>query len=187
MPSSHLTLCRPLFLPPSIFPASRSFHMSQFFSSGGQSIGVSASASGLPMNIQDWSPLGWTGWISAVQETLKSLLQLHSWKPSTLWNSAFFIVQLSHPYITTGKTIALTKRTFVVKVMPLLFNMLSGLVINFLQMSKCLLLSWLQSPSAVILSPPPPKIMSVTVSTVSASIYHDGTRCHDLSFLNVEF
>ena len=93
------------------FPASGSFKMSQFFTSCGQSIGVSASTSVLPMNIQDWPPLGCTGWISfAVQGTLKSLLQHHSSKASILWCSAFFIVQLSHPYITTGKTIALTRR-----------------------------------------------------------------------------
>ena len=95
------------------FPASGSFHMSQFFTSSGQSIGVSASASVLPMNIQDWFPLGWTGWISL----LSSLLQYHSSKESILWCSAFFRVQLSYPYMTTGKTIALTRWTFVGKVM----------------------------------------------------------------------
>ena len=104
----------------------------------------------------------------AVQGTLKSLLQQHSSKASILWHSAFFIVQLSHPYMTTGKTIALTRWTFVGKVMFLLFNMLSRLVIAFLPRSKCLLISWPQSPSAVIFEPP--KIKSVTVST---SICHD--------------
>ena len=104
----------------------------------------------------------------AVQGTLKSLLQHHSSKALILQLSAFFIVQLSHPYMTTGKTIALTRQTFVGKVMSLLFNMLSRLVITFLPRSKCLLLSWLQSPSAVILEPP--KIKSATVSTVSPSI-----------------
>ena len=103
------------------FPASGCFPVSQFFASGGQSIGVSVSTSVLPMNIQDWFPLGWTGWISAVQGTLKSLLRHHSSKASILWPSAFFIVQLSHPYMTTGKTIALTRWTFVGKVMSLLF------------------------------------------------------------------
>ena len=93
----------------------------------------------------------------AVQRTLKSLLQHHSSKASILWHSAFFTVQLSHPYMTTGKTIALTRRTFVGKVMSLLFNMLSRLVITFLPMSKRLLISWLQSPSAVIFGPPPPQ------------------------------
>ena len=124
--------------------ASGSFPMSQFFSSGGQSIGVLA-ASVLPMNIQAWFLLGWTGWISllAVQGTLKSLLQNHSSKASILQCSAFLIVQLSHPYMTTGKAIALTTWTFVGKVMSLLFNMLSILVIAFLPRSKCLLISWL--------------------------------------------
>ena len=107
------------------------------------------------------------GWLDllAVQGTLKSLLQHHSSKVSVLWHSAFFIVQLSHPYMTTGKTIALTRWTFVGKVMCLLFNMLSRLVITFLPRSKCLLISWLQSPSAVILETP--KIKSATVSIVS--------------------
>ena len=95
------------------FPASGSFQMSQFFASGGQRIGVSASASILPMNIQDFFPLGWTGWISLQSKGLSRVLQHHSSKASVLWHSAFFIVQLSHPYMTTGKTIALTRRTFV--------------------------------------------------------------------------
>ena len=113
------------------FTASGSFPMSQFFTSGGQSIGASASV--LPMNIQDRLPLGWTGLISLVQGTLKSLLQHHSSKVSILWYSAFFIVQLSHPYMTTGKTTALTRQTFADKVMSLIFNMLSTFVIAFLQ------------------------------------------------------
>ena len=120
------------------FPASGSFQMSQLFVSGGQSTGVSASGSVLPMNIQDWFPLWWTGWISLLSKTLKSLLQHHSSKASILWCSPFFIVQLSHPYMTTGKTIALTRWTLVGKVMSLLFNMLSRLVIAFLPRSKCL-------------------------------------------------
>ena len=122
-----------------------------------------------------------------VQGTLKSLFQHHSSKASILQPSAFFIVQLSHPYITTGKTTALTRWTFVGKVMSLLFNMLSRLMVAFLPRSKRLLISWLQSPSAVILDPK--KIKSVTVSTVSPSICHEvmGTGCHDLSFMNVEF
>ena len=107
-------------------PASGTFPMTQLFTSGGQSIGVSVSASVVPVNIQDWFPLGWTGWISLrVQGTLKSLLQHHSSKASILWYSAFLIVQLSHPYMTTGKTIALTRQTFAGIVMFLLFNMLS--------------------------------------------------------------
>ena len=118
----------------------------------------------------------------AIQGTLKSLLQHHSSKASILRCSAFFIVQLSHPYMTTGKTIALTRRNFVAKVLSLLFNMLSRLVIAFLPRSKCLLISCLQSPSAVILELP--KIKSLTVSIVSPSVCHEvnGTRCHDLSF-----
>ena len=118
-----------------------------------------------------------------VQGTVKSLLQNHSSKASILWRTAFFIVQLSHPYMTTGKNIALTRWIFVGKVMSLLFNMLSTLVITFLPRSKHLLISWLQSPSAVILEPP--KIKSDTVSTF---IFHEvmGIGCHDLSFLNVE-
>ena len=121
----------------------------------------------------------------AVQGTLKSLLQHHSLKTSILQCSAFFIVQLSHPYMTTAKTIALNKQTFVGKVMSLLLNMLSRLGLNFLQRIKRLLISQLQSPSAVILEP---KIKSATVCTISPSICHEvmGTRCHDLSFLNVE-
>ena len=118
-----------------------------------------------------WTPRTNLLYLLAVQETLKSLLQHHSSKASIIWHSAFFIVQLSHPYMTTGKTIALTRRTFVHKVMSLLFNMLSKLVITFLPRSKCLLISWLQSPSAVILEPR--KIKSATVSTVSPSICHE--------------
>ena len=128
------------------FPASESFPMSQFFTSAGQSIGVSASKSVLPMNIQDWSPLGWTGWISLQFKRLSSLLQHHSSKASILLCSAFFTVQLSHSFMTTRKTIALTRWTFVGKVMSLLLNMLSRLVITFLPRSKRLLISWLQSP-----------------------------------------
>ena len=109
--------------------------------------------------------------IERVQGTLKSLLQNHSLKASILWCSAFFLVQRSHPYMTPGKTIALTRWTFVGKVMSLLFNMLSRLVITFLPRSKHLLISWLQSPSAVILEPP--KIKPLTVSTVSPSICHE--------------
>ena len=150
------------------FLASGSFQTSQLFTSGGQSIGVSASTSVLPMNTQDWSPLGWAGWISLQSKGLKSLLQHHNSKASILWRSAFFIVQLSHPYMTTGKTIALARWTFVGKVISLLFNMLSRLVITFLPKSKHLFISWMQSPSAVILEPR--KIKSATVSSVSPSI-----------------
>ena len=144
--------------------------MSQIFILGGQSIGVSNSISpsnehpGLISFRMDWLDL------LAVQETLKSLLQHYSSKASILRHSTFFIVQLSHPYMTTGKTIALTRQTFVGKVMSLLFNMLSRFIIDFLPRSKCLLISWLQSPSAVILEPK--KIKSVTVSIASPSICH---------------
>ena len=143
-------------------PASGSFPMSQFFASGGLSIGGEASASVLPMNIQNWLPLGWTGWSPCSLRDSQSLLHHLSSKASILQCSAFFLVQISCPYMTTGKTIALTRQTFVSKVMSLLFNMLSRLVIGFLPRSKHLLISWLQSPSAVILEPP--KIKSLTVS-----------------------
>ena len=144
--------------------------MSQLFAdSSGQSIGVPASASVLPMNTQDVL-MDWLD-LLAVQGTLKSLLQHHSSKASIFWCSAFFIAQLSHTCMTTGKTIALTRWTFVGKVMSLLFNMLSKLVINFLPKSKHLLISWLQSPSAVILELQ--KIKSDTVSAVSPFISHE--------------
>ena len=147
--------------------------MSQLFASGGQNIGVSASISVMPMNTQDWSfRMDWLD-LLAVQGTLKSLLQHHSSKASILQHSAFFIVQLSHPYMTTRKTIALTRWTFVGKVMSLIFNMLSRLVITFLPRSKCLLISWLHSPSAMILELR--KIKSATVSTVSPSICPGGS------------
>ena len=129
---------------PQTRPVSESFPMSQLFAWGGQSIGVSASASVLPMNTLD---------LLAVQGTLKSILQHYSSNASILWCSAFFTVQLSHAYMTTGKTIALTRWTLVGKVMSLLLKMLSRMVITFLPRSKCLLISWLQSPSAVIWEP----------------------------------
>ena len=156
---------------PQSLPASGSLQMSQLFASGGQSIGVSASASDLPMNTQDWSPLGWTGWISLQSKGLSRVFcNTTVQKQTILRHSAFFTVQFSHPYMTTGKTIALTRQTFVGKIMSLLFNMLSRLVITFLPRSKRLLISWLQSPSAVILEPR--KIKSAIVSTVSPSICH---------------
>ena len=136
-----ISSCHPLLLLPSIFPTSGSFQMSQLCASGGQSIGVSASASVLPVKIQDWYPfrIDWLD-LLAVQGTLKSLLQHHSSKASILQHSTFFLVQLSHPYMTTGKTIAFTRQTLVGKGMSLLFNMLSSLVIAFLPRSKCLLI-----------------------------------------------
>ena len=154
MPSNHLILCHPLLLLPSIFPSIRVFPNESAlrirwpnYGSFSFSIGPSNEYSGLISFRMDWLDL------LAVQGTLKSLLQHHSSKASILWYSAFFRAQLSHPYMTTGKTIALTRRTFVGKVMSLPFNMLSRLVIAFLPRSKCLLISWLQSPSAVILEP----------------------------------
>ena len=156
---------------PQSLPASQSFPVSQLFAWGGQSTGVSTSASVLPQNTQGWSPLERTGWISLQSKGLKSLLQHHSSKASILQCLAFFTVQFSHQYMTTGKTIALTNQTFVGNVMSLLFNMLSRLVINFLPRSKHLLISKSpQSPSAVILEPK--KIKSDTVSTVFPSICH---------------
>ena len=146
--------------------------MSQLFTSGGQSIGISASTSVLPMNTRDWSPLGWTDWISLQNKGHLSLLQHHSSKASILQCSAFIMVQLSHPSMKDHeKTIALTRWTFVGKVMSLLFNILSRLFISFLPRSKCLLISWLWSPSAMILEPK--KIKSVTVSIVFPSTCYE--------------
>ena len=187
IPSSHLILCRPLLLLPSIFPSIRVFSNESAlrirwpkYWSFSFNISLSKEHPGLISLRMDWLDL------LAVQGTRKSLLQHHSSKASILWHSAFFTVQLSHPYMTTGKTIALTRQTFVGKVLSLLLNMLSKLVITFLSRSKRLLISWLQSPSAVILEPP--KIKSDTVFTASPIYFpwRDGTRCHDLSFLNVE-
>ena len=147
MLSNHLIFCHHILLLPSSFPAPGSFPISQFFTSGGQSIGVSASASVLPKNIQDWFPLGWTGWISLQSKGLSRVLSnTMVQKPSILWCSAFFIAQISHPYMTTGKNIALNRWTIIGKVMPLLFNMLSRFIIAFLPRSKQLLISWLHSP-----------------------------------------
>ena len=155
MPSNHLILCSLLLLPSSIFPSIRVFSNESALCSRGPNIGVSASTSVLPMNFQDWFPLGWTGWISLQSRGFKSLLQHHSSKTSILLCSAFFVVQLSHPYMTNGKAVALTRWTFLSKLVSLLFNMLSRLVITFLSRNKSLLISWLQSPSVVILEPPP--------------------------------
>ena len=159
--------------------------MSQLFPSVGQSIGTSASV--LPKNIQGWFPLGWTGLILLSKGLSKSLFQHWNLKTWILRCSAFFMVQLSHPYMSSGKTIALTKQTFAGKVMSLLFNMLSRLFIAFLPRSKHLLISWLQSPSAVILEPK--KIKSFPVSIFSPSICHEvmGPDAMILNFLNVEF
>ena len=172
MPTSHLILCRPLLLLPPIPPSIRVFSNESTLRmswpkcwSFSFSIIPSKEIPGLIFFRMDWLDL------LAVQGTLKSLLQDHSSKASILQHSAFFTVQLSYPYMTIGKTIALTRRTFVGKVISLLFNMLSRLVITFLSRSRRLLISWLQSPSAVILEPR--KIKSDTVSTVSPSISHE--------------
>ena len=171
MPSNHLILCHPLLLLPSIFLSIRVFSNESVlcirwpkYWSFSFSINPSNEYSGLTSFRMDWLDL------LAVQGTLKSLFQQHSSKTSILWHSAFFILQLSHPYMTTGKTIALT-RTFVGKVMSLLLNILSRLVITFLPRSKRLLTSWLQSPSAVISEPK--NVKSAIVSTVSPSISHE--------------
>ena len=132
--------------------------MSQFFPSGGQSIGVSASALVLSMNIQDWFPLGWTGLIFLQSEGLSRVFSNTTVQKHQFFGTAFFMVQLSHAYMTTGKTIVMTRWTFVSKVMYLFFNMLSRLVTVFLPRSKRLLISWLQSPSSLILEPKKVKI-----------------------------
>ena len=172
MLSNNLILCCLLHLLPSVFPSNKVFSKESIlhirwpkYLSFSFSISSSNEYSGLISFRIDWLDL------FAVQGTLKSLLQHHSSKASILQHSAFFLVQLSHPYMTTGKTIALTRRTFVGKVMSLLLNMLSRFVITFLPRSKHLLISWLQSPSAVILKPQ--KIKSDSVSTVSPSISHE--------------
>ena len=175
MPSNHLVLCYPLLLLPSIFPSIRVFSNESAlrlkwpkYWSFSFSISPSNEHPGLISFMMDWLDL------LAVQGTLTSLLQHHSSKASILWRSAFFTVQLSHPYITTGKVTVLTRRTFVGKLKSLLLNTLSRVVITFLPRSKCLLISWLQSPSAVIWEPA--KITSATVSTVSTvspSICHE--------------
>ena len=172
MPSNPLILCHPLVLLPSIFPSIRIFSNESDlhirwpkYWSFSFNISPSNEYSGLIPFRMDWLD------VLAVQGTLKSLLQHHSSKASILWRSAFLIVQLSHPYVTTGNAIALTRRIVVGKEMSLLFNKLSRLVITFIPRSKHLLISWLQSPSAVILEPK--KIKSVTVSTVSPSICHE--------------
>ena len=167
MPSNHLIICHPLLLLPSIFPSIRVFsnesalciRWPKYWSFN---ISPSSEHPGLISFRMDWMNL------LAVQGTLKSLLQHHSSKASILWHSAFFIIHLSHPYMTTGKTIALTRWTFVGKVMLLLLILLYRLVITFLPRSKHILISWLQSPSAVVLEPR--KLKSATVSTVSPSI-----------------
>ena len=183
MLSNHFIFCCPFLFCLQSFPSSRSFQMSWLFVSHGQHIAASASI--LPMNIQGWFPLGWTGLISLLS---KGFLRVFS---STtvqkhLWCSGFFMVQFSHPYVTTGKTIALTRRIFDCKVIFLLFNTLSGFVTAFLPRSKCLLISWLQSPSAVILESK--EVKSVTGPTFFPFClpWNGGTRCHFLISFNIE-
>ena len=184
MPSSHLVLCCHLLLQPSILPNIRVFsnelalhiRWPKYWSF---SIIPSSEYSGLISFRIDWFDL------LAVQGALKSLLQHHSLKASILWHSAFFIVQLSHLYMTTGKSIALIIWTFVGKVMCLLYNMLSRFIIAFLPRSKRLLISWLQSPSAVILEPE--KIKSVIVSIVSPSICHEVVGLDAMTFIFFEY
>ena len=185
MPSNHLILCRPLLLLPSIIPRIRVFSSESVLhirwpKYWSFNFSISLSDSGLISFSTDWFDL------LAVQGTLKSLLQHHSSKASIFQHSAFFIVRLSHPYMTTRKTIALTKWNFAGKVMFLLFNMPSRFVKAFLPRSKCLLISWLKSPFTVILEPP--KIVCHCFHCFPIYLpQSDGTRCHDLSFLNVEF
>ena len=186
MPSNHLTLCHPLLLLPLILPSIRIFSSESVLHirwSKYWSFSFSISPSNeyselIPFRIDRFDLL-------AVQGTLKSLLQHRSSKASILQRSAFFMVQHSQPYMTTGKTIALTRRTFVSKVMPLLLNMLPRFVIVFLPKSKHLLISWLQSPSAVILETK--KIKSLTVFIISPSICHEVMGPDGTSFLKTEF
>ena len=185
MPSNHLILCRPLLFPPSIFPSNRLFSNESVLhirwpNYWSFSISPSNEYSGMTSFRVDWLDL------PAIQGTLRSLLQHHSSKASILWRSAFFIVQLLHPYMTTGKTRPLTRWTFVGKVMSLLFSMLSRLVITFITRSKCLLISWLQLPFPVILEPPQNKVFHCLHCFPIYLPWSDGTRCHDLSFLNVK-
>ena len=188
MPSSHLILCHLLLLLPSILPSIRVFsHESTLcmrwpkYWSFSFSISPSSEHPGLISFRMDWLDL------LEVQGTFKSLFQHHSSKASILPCSAFFTVQLSHPYMTTGKTIALTRWTFIGKVMSLLFNMLSRLVITFLPRSEHLLISWLQSPAAVILKIPKNKVSHSFHCFPIYLPWSDGAGCHDLSFMNVEF
>ena len=180
MPSNHLIICHPLPSHLQSFPALEYFQMSPLFPYGGQSFGVSDSMSARPMNIQDWFPLWWTGWISLQSKGLlrvfsNTMVQKHQLVSAqlSLW---------SNSHMTTGKTIALTRQTFVDQVMSLVFNILSRLVITFPSKSKCLLISWLQWPSALIWEP--------ETESHCFPIYlpwRDGTGCHYLSFLKVDF
>ena len=185
MPSNHLILCRSLFLLPSVFPSIRVFSNESALhirwpKCWSFSFSISPSSEYSLIFFIDWLDL------LAVQGTLQSLLQHHSSKASIFGCSAFFIVQLSHPYTTPGKTIALTRWTFVGKVMSLLFTILPRLVITFLPRNKRLLISWLQSPSAVILEPREIKVSHCFHCFPIYFPWSDGIRWHDLSFLNAE-
>ena len=186
MPPNHVILCRPLFLLPPIPPSIRVFSNESTLRMRWPNYWSFSFSISPSMNTQDWSPLGWTGWISLQSKGLSGLLQHHSSKASILRHSAFFTVQLSHPYMTTRKAIALTRQTFGGKVMSLLFNMLFRLVITFLPRSNHLLISWLQSPSTVILECKKNKVWHCSHCFPIYFPWGDGTRCHDLSFLNVE-
>ena len=168
------------------FPASGSFPVSQFFASCGQSIGVSTSASVLPMNIQDWFPLGWNGWISLQTKGLSRAFSNTTVLKHQFFCAQFFIVQLLHPYMTTGKTIVLTRWTFVGKVMSLLLNMLSRLVITFLPRSKRLFNLMAAITICSDFGAPENKVCHCFHCFPIYFSWSDGTRCHDLHFLNVE-
>ena len=170
------------------FPASVSFPMSQFFTSGSQSTRASASASVLPKNIQDWFPLGLHGLISLQPKGLSRVFSKITVQKQQFYDAQLskHLVQFSHPLMNTGKTIAFTRWIFVGEVLFLVCNMLPRLVIAFLPRSKCLLISWLQSPSAVILEPP--QIVCHYLHCFPIYFpWSDRTRCHDLSFLNADF
>ena len=186
IPSNHLILCCPLFLPPSIFPSSRDFSNESDLCIRWPKYWSCSFSISSPMNIQDWFPLGLTGDLFAVQGTLRSLLQHHSSKASIICHSAIFTVQLSHPYVTTGKNIALTKQNFVSKVMTLPFNMLFRFFRALLSRRNCLLfqgcshhMQWFWSPRKWSLS------LFPLFLHICAMKWWD--RCHDLSLLNVDF
>ena len=184
MPSNHLILCHPLLLLPSIrvssYESALPIRWPKYLSFS-FNISPSSEHPGLISFRMDWLDL------LAVQGPLKSLLQHHSSKASILRRSAFFTVQLSHPYMTTGKTIALPRQTLVAKVMSLPLNMLSRLIIIFLPRSKCLLISWLQSPFAVILEPKKKKVWHCFYCFSNYFPWSDGTRCHDFVFWMLSF
>jgi len=185
MPSNHLILCCLLLLLPSVFLSIKVFPNESLFTSGGQSISASVSASVPSMNIQDWFPVGLTNLISLQSKGFQGSSPTSS-KASILKLSAFFMVHISHWYMTTGKTIALIRQNFVGKVTSLLFNMLSRFVILFLAKSKHLLVSWLQSPSVVILEPEK-RVCHCFYCFPIHLAWCDGSGYHDLHFLNVEF